>query len=59
MKTTEILTVEVANGTRRRLEVMGFPYDVSGRDVVRFLIEQGLSVLESHRGPKARSKAAT
>ena len=48
--TSEVLTIEVPNGTRRRLEMMGFPYDVNGRDVVRFLIEQGLGVLEKHRG---------
>jgi hypothetical protein len=28
---------------------MGFPYDVNGRDVLCFLIEQGLTVLEKHR----------
>jgi hypothetical protein len=46
---SEFLTVEVVQGTTRRLEQMGFPYDVSGRDVVRFLIEEGLGVLEKHR----------
>jgi hypothetical protein len=28
---------------------MGFPYDLNGRDVLCFLIEQGLAVLEKHR----------
>jgi hypothetical protein len=45
----EVLTVEVPSGTRRRLEIMGFPYDRNGRDVMCFLIEQGLAVLERHR----------
>jgi hypothetical protein len=47
----ELLTVEVPRGTRRRLEMLGFPHDVTGRDVIRFLIEQGLAVLEKHRKP--------
>ena len=37
------------SGTSRRLEMMGFSHDLNGRDVVRFLIEEGLGVLESHR----------
>ena len=45
----EMLTVEVPRGTRRRLEIMGFLYDLNGRDVLCFLIEQGLAVLEKHR----------
>ena len=56
----EMLTVEVPSGTRRRLEVMGFPYDRNGRDVLCFLIEQGLAVLEKHRhGPDATPKVDT
>jgi hypothetical protein len=58
MKTTEILTVEVANGTRRRLEMMGFPYDVSGHEVIRFLVEQGLDLLETHRKFETTKKVA-
>jgi hypothetical protein len=57
----EMLTVEVPNGTRRRLEMMGFPYDLNGRDVLCFLIEQGLAVLEKHRcrpSPDTTPKAA-
>ena len=45
----ETLTVEVPRETLRRLEIMGFPNDVNGRDVLCFLIEQGLAVLEKHR----------
>ena len=47
----KLLTVEIPSATRRRLEMMGFPHDISGRDVASFLIEQGLSVLEKHRAP--------
>jgi hypothetical protein len=39
----EILTVEVPSGTRRRSEMMGFPHDLNGRDVLCFLVEQGLA----------------
>ena len=46
----ETLTVEVPRETLRRLEIMGFPNDLNGRDVLCFLIEQGLAVLEKHRG---------
>jgi hypothetical protein len=46
---TELVTVEVEEGTTRRLEMLGFPHDVPGRDVLRFLVEQGLEVLEKHR----------
>jgi hypothetical protein len=48
----ELLTVEIPQDTRRRLEIMGFPHDLSGRDVARFLIEEGLAVLEKHRTHK-------
>ena len=55
----ETLTVEVPRETLRRLEIMGFVNDLSGRDVLCFLIEQGLAVLEKHRGaPGATPKAA-
>jgi hypothetical protein len=47
---SEMLVVEIPSDTRRRLELMGFPYDISGRDIACFLIEQGLAVLEKHRG---------
>ena len=49
---SEMLVVEIPSDTRRRLELMGFPYDISGREIARFLIEQGLAVLEKHRGRK-------
>ena len=45
----ETLTVEVPRETLRRLEIMGFMNDLNGRDVLCFLIEQGLAVLEKHR----------
>jgi hypothetical protein len=45
----ETLTLQVPRETLRRLEIMGFPYDLNGRDVLCFLIEQGLAVLEKHR----------
>ena len=43
------MVVEVPRETLRRLEVAGFLYDVNGRDILCFLIEQGLAVLEKHR----------
>ena len=46
----ETLIVEVPRETLRRLAIMGFINDVNGRDVLCFLIEQGLAVLEKHRG---------
>ena len=49
----EILSVEVSDGTCRRLEVLGFPHDLTGREVVRFLIEEGLGVLEKNRSSEA------
>ena len=45
----ERLTVEVPRETTRRLEMMAFPHDLNGRDVICFLIQQGLEVLEKHR----------
>jgi hypothetical protein len=50
----ETLTVNVPRETLRRLEMMGFGYDLNGRDVLCFLIEQGLAVLEKHRGEVER-----
>ena len=56
----EKLTVEVPRETLRRLEVVGFMNNVNGRDVLCFLIEQGLAVLEKHRGssPDATPRVA-
>ena len=45
----ETLVVRVPSGTTRRLEMMAFPHDLNGRDVICFLIQQGLEVLEKHR----------
>jgi hypothetical protein len=42
----ELLTVELPHDTRRRLEVLGFNYGLTGRDVIEFLLDNGLSVLE-------------
>jgi hypothetical protein len=42
----ELVTVEVPRDTRRRLEVLGFNYGLTGRDVIEFLLEHGLTVLE-------------
>ena len=55
----ELYTVELPRDTRRRLEVLGFNYGLSGRDVIEFLLTHGLAVLET-RFPKNRtsSKAA-
>ena len=61
MRIMEKLVVEVPRGTLRRLEVMGFVNDLNGRDVLCFLIEQGLAVLEKHRrgpSPGTTPKAA-
>ena len=58
MRDDEILTVEVCSGTRRRLEMLGFPHDIAGREVLRFLIEQGLAVLEGHRDGDEHRAAA-
>ena len=56
----EILTVEVESGTRRRLEMLGFPHDLTGREVVRFLIEEGLSVLgEKPDAPRSATEIKT
>jgi hypothetical protein len=56
---TELLTVEVTEGTIRRLEMMGFPHDLGGSDVVRFFIEEGLGVLEKHRTKNLSTTLAT
>jgi hypothetical protein len=47
---SEHITVSVPEGTRRRLAKLGFPYDLDPKEIARFLIEQGLAVLE-RRGP--------
>jgi hypothetical protein len=46
---SEMLTLEVPSGTRRRLEMLGFPHGIDGNEVVHFLIEEGLHVLERSR----------
>jgi hypothetical protein len=42
----ELFTVELPSDTRRRLEIFGFNYGLTGRDVIVFLLEHGLAVLE-------------
>jgi hypothetical protein len=42
----EAITVELPGGTRRRLAIAGFPHELEAEDVARFLIEQGLAILE-------------
>jgi hypothetical protein len=49
----EFITVEVSSETRRRLAKCGFPYDLELKDVARFLIEQGLTILERRERPTA------
>jgi hypothetical protein len=45
----ELLTVEMPSDTRRRLEVFGFNNGMTGRDVIVFLLEHGLAILEKRR----------
>lgn len=49
----ELVTVQLPDGTIRRLARLGFPYDLDVKDVVRFLIEQGVAVLEKGESRKA------
>ena len=42
----ELYSIELPRDTRRRLEVLGFNYGLSGRDVIEFLLTHGLAVLE-------------
>lgn len=42
----ELYTVQLPRDTRRRLEILGFNYGLTGRDVVEFLLEHGVAVLE-------------
>jgi hypothetical protein len=46
MNDRELITIEVESETRRRLATIGFPHDLELKDVARFLIEQGLTILE-------------
>jgi hypothetical protein len=51
----ELFTVELPRDTRRRLEIFGFNQGLSGRDVVVFLLEQGLAVLEKRFPPERKA----
>jgi Fe2+ transport system protein FeoA len=46
MNDYEIIAITVPSETRRRLATLGFPHDLDIKEVARFLIEQGLTVLE-------------
>jgi len=50
----ELLTVEMPRDTRRRLEVFGFNNGMTGRDVILFLLEHGLAVLEKRQPEHAK-----
>ena len=49
----DILTVVVSPGIRRRLEMLGFLNDTSRQELLTFLVEQGLAVLEKVGGATA------
>lgn len=44
----EQVTLTLPQGTRQRLEAIGFP--CTWREVLQFLIAEGLNVIEKHRG---------
>jgi hypothetical protein len=46
MNDFEFITIAVPSETRRRLATLGFPYDLEIKEVVGFLVEQGLTILE-------------
>jgi hypothetical protein len=50
---SELITVRMPEGTRRRLAKLGFPYDVDPKEIARFLIEQGLVILERREPRRA------
>jgi hypothetical protein len=52
MNDYETIAITVPSETRRRLATIGFPHDLELGEVARFLIEQGLTILEK------RSRAA-
>jgi hypothetical protein len=49
----ELITIAVPSSTTRRLATIGFPHDLELKDVARFLIEQGLTILEKRDRPRA------
>jgi hypothetical protein len=53
MNDEELLTIAIPAETRRRLATAGFPHDLKIPEVARFLIEQGLSILEARERPRA------
>jgi hypothetical protein len=46
MNDLEFITIAVPSETRRRLATLGFPHDLELSEVARFLVEQGLTILE-------------
>jgi hypothetical protein len=46
MRDLDLIAVQLPNGTLRRLAKLGFPHDLEPKDIARFLIEQGLVILE-------------
>jgi hypothetical protein len=46
----ETVTVQFPAGTLQRMEEVGFP--ASWEDVLKFLLEEGLAVIEKYRLPK-------
>jgi hypothetical protein len=54
----ELVTVELPSDTRRRLEVLGFNYGLTGRDVIEFLLEHGLAVLEKRQPEQLKTVRA-
>jgi hypothetical protein len=52
MNDEELITIAVSPSTTRRLATAGFPYDLEVKDVARFLIEQGLSIIEERERPR-------
>ena len=46
MDDLEIITIAVPSATSWRLAILGFPHDLESKEVARFLIEQGLAILE-------------
>jgi hypothetical protein len=49
----ELITIAVPKEMRRRLATVGFPHDLEVKEVVRFLVDQGLTILEKRERPRA------
>ena len=53
MDNQELITIAVPSETRRRLATLGFPHELEFKEVAKFLIEQGLTILEKREHPRA------